>query len=76
MMRGTVCSNVGTYGSVGALGEQSPKATWSVSGQNIRPNRDYFAGGSLRDDKNGSFSRLQMIDRRQTWSDGMDPSKS
>ena len=29
MIRGTVCSNAGTYGSVGALGEQSPRATRS-----------------------------------------------
>jgi len=28
MTRGAVCSNAGTYGSVGALGEQSPRATW------------------------------------------------
>jgi len=27
MIRGTVCGNVCTYGSVGALGEQSPRAT-------------------------------------------------
>ncbi len=25
---GTVCPNAGTYGSVGALGEKSPRATW------------------------------------------------
>ena len=30
MMRGTVCSNAGTYGSVGTVGEQSPTVTWSV----------------------------------------------
>ncbi len=29
MMRGTVCGNVRTYGSAGALGEQSPRATRS-----------------------------------------------
>ena len=28
IIRGTVCANVRTYGSVGALGEQSPRATW------------------------------------------------
>ena len=30
MMRGTVCSNAGTYGSVGTVGEQSPTVTWSA----------------------------------------------
>ncbi len=31
MMRGTVCGNVRTYGSAGALGEQSPRATRSAA---------------------------------------------
>jgi hypothetical protein len=36
MIRGTVCSNTSTYGSVGALGGQPPRATRLISAKRLR----------------------------------------